>query len=176
MFAALTYKTKNQLLIAGIAILAMLIYLFAIKKTIRVYTQYSNAKNKIEQASNIPFMITKLEKELRKIDEKIGSQNYTGINTEQNLLEVITIYCQKNHAVLREFPQATASLQGNLLVETNVFIVEGNFNTLLNLVYLLEQKSKLGKVASVHYQFKKDIKTRDIVLTATIYIQNIKKQ
>ncbi len=176
MFKALTYKTKNQLLVAAMVVLAFLIYFFAIKKTREAYKQYTVVKDKITLATGLPAMIIQLENEIKKMDVKIGNQNTTGANTEQALLELLTTYCQKNHAVLREFPQATADKQGNLLVETNAFVVEGNFITLLNLVYALEQKSKLGKVAAVRYQLKKNIKTADMVLTVKVYIQNIKKQ
>ena len=55
-------------------------------------------------------------------------------------------------------------------------MIGGNFSTLINLVYLLEQKYNLGKIASVNYQLKKDFKTKEMQLTATIFLQNIKKK
>ncbi len=176
MFEEITYKTKNQLLLVVIFLLAIVIYLFAIKKTIGVYQQYTEAKNKMELVTGVPLMINQLEKELKRMDANIGNQNTSGANSDQALLDMLTTYCQTNHAVLREFPQATSSMQGNLVVETNAFVVEGNFTTLLQLVYAMEQKYKVGKLASVRYQLKKDIKTSTMVLTAKIYVQNIKKK
>ena len=176
MFKNLTYKKKNQLLIVTAVLTLFIVYSFAIKKTINAYGKFSDAEHKMEFAANAPKMAEQLEKELRMMDERIGNQNTKGQNTTQVLLELVTNYCQKNHAILREFPEITISNEENLQVETNRFIVEGPFSTLINLAYILEQKNKLGKVASARYQLKKDFKTREMALTATIYLQNIKKK
>ena len=176
MFKNLTYKQKNRLLIAGAILMAYIAYALAIKKTITAYNQCNEATKQIELAQNAPMMADQLEKQLSQMDSKIGNQNTNGQNKEQALLELVTNYCQNNHAVLREFPETTLADQGNMTIETNLFVVEGSFPTLINLVYLFEQKNKLGKVASVHYQLKKDFKTKEMALTATIYLQNIKKK
>ena len=176
MFKNLTYKKKNQLLIVVSVLALYLIYAFAVKKTIAIYSEYNTAENQIELAANAPAMAAQLESQLLQMDSKIGKQNINGQNTEQALLELITNYCQNNHAVLREFPETTIAKQGDLFIETNLFVVEGEFASLINLVYILEQKTKLGKIASVRYQLKKDFKTKDKTLTAAIYLQNVKQQ
>ena len=172
----MTYKKKNQLLIAVAILLVLVIYNFAIKKTLQAKSDCSVAEEQITLAANAPAMASQLEKELMLMDAKIGSDSLKGKNSVQELLELITNYCQMNQLVLREFPETTALEQEKLTVETNMFIVEGSFSSLVNLVYILEQKSKLGKVASAHYQLKKDLKSKDMVLTATIYLQNVKKK
>ncbi len=130
----------------------------------------------MEQAANAPVMADQLEKELIRMDAKIGNHNTREENMNEALLSLITTYCQSNHAVLREFPETTVTQDGDLSVETNQFMIGGNFFTLINLVYLLEQKYSLGKVAAVNYQLKKDFKTKEMQLTATIFLQNIKKK
>ncbi|MES2141097.1 MAG: hypothetical protein V4511_15430 [Bacteroidota bacterium] len=175
MFKNLTYKKKNQLLIIVSVLALYLIYAFAVKKTIAAYSEYCYAEKQIELAANAPVMAVQLENQLLQMDSKIGKQNVNGQNTEQALLELITNYCQNNHAVLREFPETTIAKQGDLFIETNLFVVEGEFASLINLVYILEQKNKLGKIASVRYQLKKDFKTKDMTLTAAIYLQNVKQ-
>jgi hypothetical protein len=176
LFKNLTYKKKNQLLIIGSILLAAIVYYFAIKKTIDAYEKFSDCSQKMKFASSAPMMAAKMEKELTVMNEKMSNQNKSGQNTAQVLLELVTNYCQKNHAVLREFPQTSSSNKENLLIETNRFIVQGDFATLINLVYDLEQKNKLGKVASVHYQLKKDFITKEMALTSTVFLQNVKKQ
>jgi len=171
----LTYKKKNLLLAVGMVLAVFIVYSFGIKKTVDAYTVYSDAKNKMELAANAPKMAFQLEKELIEMDKKIGSHNISEQNTSEALLGLITNYCQNNHAVLREFPKTTVAEEGDMLIETNQFMIGGNFSTLINLVYILEQKNKLGKVASVCYQLKKDFKTKEMQLTATVFLQNIKK-
>lgn len=174
MFNQLTYKRKNQLLIAAVVLTVYLMYSLAIKNTLMAYTQYNDNKAQLALAVNAPAKAKQLEQELEQINEKIGNQNINGKNTEQALLDLITNYCQNNRLTLREFPEAQLSQQGDLLIETNQFVVEGGFASLLNMVYVLEQKNKLGKIAGVRYQLKKDIQTKEMALTATVYLQNIK--
>lgn len=175
MLKGLTYRKKNQLLIVVSLMMAYLIYVFAIKKTIGAYNEYTLAEKQMELLVNAPIMSAQLEKKLFNINSKIGHQNTIDQNAEQALLELITNYCQENHVVLRAFPETTVARQRDLFVETNMFIIEGGFSSLLNLVYELEQKSKLGKIVSVRYQLKKDLRTKDMSLIATIYLQNIKQ-
>lgn len=158
------------------AVVAFLVYSFGVKKTIVAYSEYTGNRDKMEQAANAPAMAEQLEKELIRMDAKIGNHNTREENKNEALLSLITGYCQSNHAVLREFPQTTVNEDGDLSVETNRFTIAGNFSTLINLVYLLEQKYNLGKVASVNYQLKKDFKTQEMQLTANVFLQNIKKK
>ncbi len=176
MLQNLTYARKNQLLVIAFVMIVFLVYWLAIKKTINEDRQVSEAEKKIQMATSAPFMAGRLEKELMLMNKKIGNENIKGDNSLQTLLELVTNYCKNNHAVLREFPETNINKQEGLLIETNRFAVEGNFSTLINLVYLLEQKNKLGKVASVTYQLKKDIKTRENILICTLYLQNVKKK
>jgi hypothetical protein len=172
----LTYKKKNIILLLIAALVAFLVYSFGIKKTIAVYTEYTANKNKMEQAVNAPVMADQLEKELIGMGTKIGNHNTHEENIDEALLSFITNYCQTNHAVLREFPSTTVNEDGDLSIETNRFTIGGNFYTLINIVYLLEQKYHLGKIASVNYQLKKDFKTQEMQLTANVFLQNIKKK
>ena len=176
MLRQLTYKRKNQLLIAVALLTAYLMYTMAVKKTLLAYSQFNESKEQIALAVNAPSKTKQLEQELTQINQRIGTQNINGKNTEQALLDLITNYCQSNHLTLREFPEAKLVKQNDLLIETNQFVVEGAFSPLLKMVYLLEQKTKLGKIAGVRYQLKKDIQTKEMALTATVYLQNIKQQ
>ena len=176
MFETITYKKKNVLLIIGTVLSVLFVYTLGIKKTINAYEEYADSKKKMELAANAPVMARQLEKELMQMDVKLGNQNTKERNTDEALLGLLTNYCQNNHAVLREFPQTSIAEQGDMSIETNQFMVGGNFSTLINLVYTLEQKNKLGKVASANYQLKKEFKTKEMVLTSTIFLQNIKKK
>lgn len=165
-----------MLLIAGILLTALLVYSLGIKKTMNAYMAYSDAKKKMELAANAPEKAAQLENKLSEMNAKMGDQGTKEQNTTEALLSLITNYCQNNHAVLREFPQTTMTEAEDMSIETNRFTIGGDFATLVNLAYILEQKNKLGKVASVNYQLKKDFKTKEMMLTASIFLQNIKKK
>lgn len=161
-------------MILVILLAALLIYQLAIKRTISAYSSYVQSKEQLDKAANAPLLAAQLENELKRMNQKIGSVKDT--NKVQGILELITHYCQNNNAVLREFPEMMTAEQGELKIETNRFVVQGSFSSLIGLVYDLEQKHRLGKISSVKYLLKKDMRSKETLLTATVFLQNVKSQ
>lgn len=178
MFKELTYKKKNRWLVVGAILLAMIVYsLFLfIKRTAMSISECKELEKRTALAANAPMQIEKIQSELMTLNSVIGSDQRSESPAREELLGLLTDYCQRSGVVLREFPQTVIKQDKDLLVETNIFTIEGQYTKLLKLVYELEQKKKIGKVSSVTYQAKKDNTTKRLVLTATIYLQNIKKQ
>lgn len=160
---------------AGSVLFALIIYFTTIKKTFDLYMQCNELEELLGQADNASQQMLQLEKQLQEIESVFGEKEERSNNYQQVLLEAISNYCSRNNVVLREFPTPAVFNEQDFSVETNLVVVEGSFNNLLNLVYLLEQKNKSGKIASIQFQTKKDFKTKQQALTASIYIQNIKK-
>lgn len=172
----LSYKTKNKLLLAVIALFTIIVYSASVKKTITLHSECKELEGKVTIATDAPLQAAELEKKLAEIDRILGKQQHADNNTQQTLLGIISSYCQNNKTIVREIPKTIYSEQKDFLIETNIFQVEGSFSKLTELIYLLEQKYKIGKIASVHFQTKKDNQTNTIALLATIYLQNIKKR
>ena len=150
-------------------------YTVALKKTILVRQEYKALEKQLQLAKDAPLKAARLEKQLAELSHFPGDKQKTEINVQQNLLGVISNYCQSNNIVLREFPKTVHAEEKDLQIETNVFVIEGGFSRLLQFVYLLEQKDKIGRIASVQFQTKKDYKTKSLSLTAMIYVQSLKK-
>lgn len=175
MFKNLTYKQKNRFLLIGIVLLAFLAYRMAFRNTISVYDEINSLEEQMKLADNAPQKAAGLQTRLEGMDQLLGRSQRSDTSVQQTLLGVVTDYCQKNSIILREFPRTIRKTEGEYQIETNFFIVEGGFIKLLELVYLLEQKNRTGKVASLNFISKKDFKTKVLNLTATIYVQNVKK-
>ena len=105
----------------------------------------------------------------------ILKQQGSGMDNQQLLLGIISDYCNENDLVLKDFPLPIIFNDKDYIIETNIFEIQGGFIKLLKLVYELEQKTIVGKVMSVNYEIKKNYKTKSYALTATIYLQNLKK-
>ncbi len=172
----MTYRQKNKLLIAGLIAGACIIYMLSIKKTLTLISDVHDYEQKINQAKDAPAQSKQLEEQITAIDRQIGAFSSGNENKQQSLLDVVTAYCQSSGAILREFPEARENNEDAFIIATNYFVVQGNFSSLLSLVHLLEQHSVPGKIVSVDYSLKKDLKTREMALTATIYLQNIRKK
>jgi hypothetical protein len=175
MFKDLTYKKKNMYLLAGVVLFAFLSYKMAFQNTLTAYREVCSLKEQLRMAQDAPKKINALQQQMISIERILGTGQRADTNVQQQLLGIVTDYCQKSNTVLREFPKTIQKTQDDYLVETNIFILEGNFTKLLRLIYLLEQKNRIGKIASVNFLSKKDFKTKLPALTSTIYLQNVKK-
>jgi hypothetical protein len=175
MLKGMTYRKKNRLLLITGALLLLLTYMLSIRKTIEISREVTELQSQFELSSEAPGKIAQLEKQLKEIDQTLGSGPKAG-EVQQALLGFVTGYCQLENVTLREFPKAVYKEENDLVVETNMLTIEGDFIKLLKLVYLLEQEQKLGKISSVRFFLKKDTRTRTTALNACIYLQNIKKK
>jgi hypothetical protein len=95
-------------------------------------------------------------------------------NNQQLILSLVSSFCAKNNLVLQELPKTKSYSENDILVETNYLVIEGDFIRLLRLLNMLEQNKDAGRVSSSRFQAKKNLKSKKIELTLTIYIQNIK--
>ena len=88
-------------------------------------------------------------------------------------MDAVSTFCQKNNLILKEFPKTSHEEQQDFTMETNVVVVEGNYKDLVRLVYELENINKAGKVISVSFNSSIDNKLKKVILSATLYLQNI---
>ncbi len=175
MLKGLTYKKKNRFLWVGLFLFAWIIYSYAISDTLKAWNDCDEMEQRLAQAADAPMQNAVLEKRLKEMEALIGSGKQGAVDARQELMGIAAAWCQESRCTLREFPATILTEEKDLRVETNMITLEGNFKELLGLVYKLEQRDKPGKLASVDFQMKKDPKTKNRILTATIYIQNIKK-
>lgn len=172
----INYKTRNKALLIAFPLFAWVIYSMGINNTLELRSQYKMLEEKAMLAQDAPLKVQKLESRLAGLNRISTTPEDHSANFQQKLLGTITGFCLKNNLVIRSIPTIVKTSESDLEIETNVFVVEGSFVRLLNLVYLLEKAMPGGKIKSVHYQAKKDYKTKTTSLTATIYLQNIKQK
>jgi hypothetical protein len=175
MLKNISYKKRNQVFLWGGVALFLLIYKLTFSKTIALYSECIEMEQRIERASDAPIKIAELKKQSVRLESLAGSERPDEKNLQQLILGQVTSYCQENNVLLKEFPETIIQTEKDYEVETNCFTAEGSFDKLLRLVYVLEQKSKTGKISSVDFKTKLESRTNKLKLTATVYIQNIKK-
>lgn len=174
MLKNLTYRKKNILLLVCSVLFSLIIYFFSVAQTIKLITLCNRLEQQLHLADDAPQKLSELKFQLGHITSRLGQAGKFGGDVQQALLEMISGFCNENNLVLKEFPQPVITIEQNFVVETNTVVVEGEFIKLLKLVYQLEQVQRIGKVSSVHFQAKEDVKTKRLVLTASLYLQNIK--
>jgi len=175
-FAQMSYKNKYKFLIAGILILFIISYQLAIKKTILLYSDCTELQLKLKTIDEAPESILKTKNKIKQVDGMISSGDSSGTNFREMLLEKAGDFCQENNISIKEFPASIEESKNDYNIETNVIVLEGSFQNLLKFTYNVEQKYKIGKVASVNFASKYDITAKKNKLTEKIYVQNIKKK
>lgn len=170
-FKEISNKRKFYIILYGLIFLYLFAYLLTIRKTVKVYSDYKEIKNQLEYIGNAPDRLSVIKNSLIYIDSLIG--NYKQSNFQFQLLENISNFCQDNNIIFKSFPKVHQVEEQNFLVNTYVIECDGSFLRLLNLVYFLEQKKRLGKIVSLNFQVKKEQITNYTRLFATIYIQSL---
>jgi hypothetical protein len=167
----MTYKQKNQGLLLGAVLLLLVAYWFSFRKTIQAYRQNKTLTQKSEQIQSANFTIQQLEQQLSKT--KIHQE--TPFN-QAVLFEKVSHFCESNQLNILTFDEPKIVQTDDYEVTTNYMEIEGGFKSMTELVYELEQKLRLGRMASVHYELDFDRKTKQFFLIGKIYLQNIQNK
>ena len=151
----------------------VLVYQMALSKTWDLYAQNITLAEKLENIHESEKNKEVVEQKQQYLEQRISSFFIDSISHQDFLIETLTHYCHNNGILLQELPAMTSHQEGDFLVGTYKVVLEGNYKNLLKLVYLLEQKNKIGRVSSVSFIYKFDNKRKKNVLSMYLYIQNI---
>lgn len=171
---SLPFKTKNRYLLIGLGVFIVLAYLSTISKTVEAYQKNKELNQILASAANAPQRMGQIKRKLHAYDKNLGSFELDSIINHEYALATVSEFCQEHHLILDEFPDSRIELGEDFDIYTSEVVVEGGFIDQLELVYRLEQKERIARLASVSFDMKKDRVTRKMKLTATMFLQNIK--
>lgn len=173
MLNSLTFRRKNRLLAAGAVALLLLVYSLSISKTVALKNTCSKLEKRLDSAANIPAETEMLERKLQRLDKNFSSDSVHA-NLHEDLLAIVSGYCDQRNLVLREFPEQLTTQSPEWIIETHQFTVAGGFTELLRLVHLLETR-QTGKIVSADYRSIR-VPGKKTTLTVTVYVQQLKKR
>ncbi len=172
----ISYKHRTVLLLVGFIAFLFIAYRVAIKETLKLSRNYKEMVRKVTSLENAPSEIASLEDQLNEIQSMVGQTYDTGVDIQEDLLETISGYCQKNNLEIREVPRVHVTEDLNYILETSNFQVQGKFIPLLKLLNMLESRSGYGRLLSAEFIKEKDLRTKKHRLVLSIYIQNVKQK
>ncbi len=152
-------------------LLLLAVYNASIRRTVKAAKTNGQLKSKIERAATAPSQIADLQNKLNSF-QQTAIQPYN----REALLEAVTTFCRKKELLVKTFPEANSYQQENDQIITNEIEVEGNYTSIVELVYLLEQQEKLGSLSSLDFYKYKDRRLRKNTLRAKIVLRNLKDQ
>ncbi|MCD8413417.1 hypothetical protein [Tenacibaculum finnmarkense] len=150
------------------------IYNLAIKKTITAKKEYKvllQAKKELDNATAEIDYLNKKKGDLDFFLKKHEISIYSSF--QQILLQKITNFSKKDNIEIIAFNKPHIFRENSTIIETYSFEVKGNFVTLLKLINHIEN-TRLGELFSVHFEKKKNYRTRKEYLKTMVYIKKIK--
>ena len=123
--------------------------------------------------SYAPQKAATIKIQLDEIARILGKSDSTVQDNRQQLLELVSRYCEEKKIKLIEIPDPVLSVKGDYLLEINKVVIEGDFHRLNRFVFLLERQAIFGRIVSAKYKKTKDLRTKKTKLRIELLIQNI---
>lgn len=164
-------KTKNILLVIGFLLMLLLCWQFAFSKTFKLKKEYSGLVQKQKMNQNMPHTLALLMKKKIYYDSILKKYNLRKGSIQNNLLKNLTAFSKENELKLVNFLEPHIYTKEKLTVKTYRFVLEGNFNNILHLIYRLEQITKYGEIVNLHFEKKENFRTNKNYLQANVLLQ-----
>lgn len=168
-----TYRQKNKTIVIGALLFLVVVYQLALSKTWDLYVQNNALEEKLATVHESLKNKDEVENKQAVLEQRIASFFVDSLSHQDLLIETVSRYCHMHRILLRELPAMNTYTEGDFQVGTYKVVLEGDYKTLLQLVYLLEQKNKIGRVSSASFILKFDNKRKKDILSLVIYLQNI---
>lgn len=157
--------------IVGVTII--LVYQFGVSKTINVYFENQDLKQKLDKALTADQEIVKLNKEVVYLKKYLAEYTVDSMKNKEFIFHALAEFCKNTHIQLREFPVESVSNKDDYVIETNKIVAEGQYGDLMKLLHYIEFKGKIGRVSSVSFYTVRDYKKQKDILLINIYIQTL---
>jgi hypothetical protein len=170
MILKLSYQQKLKslpwVLLAGI----LLVYWIAISGTVTLKRNCKELRNQMISAGDAPAQLVSLTSRLNDFNAYTGnSQKDRGGDPLLNFFSTNS----SSDADLIDFLPLHAYARQPYLIETRIAIFEGNYSSLITVLFTLEKNYPSGKVVSVKFETETNLKTQKKRLLMTLYIQSI---
>lgn len=157
----------------GFLVLLVIAYQFSFKKTIGLKTRLSELKEQDDVFNSMTQNKVLVQQKLAHYDSILQEHKISVESSFQNnLLRSITEYSKSNDLKIINFKDPHLNTLSNGAIEqTYEFTVQSDFVTILKLIHQLEIKNKLGKITSVSYLKKKELRSRKQLLQCTVMLR-----
>ena len=175
MFQNLTYSKKVYLTLGVCLLFLIIAYKVAFSKTFALYSDTKTKTEKLvwlkEKEKEIPFLQT----QMALLDKAYNATDSSSIRDQ--LTAFISDFAERNDAMVTEIPEKSFYSKTNLNVQTNKFIIKGNFKNLVLLLNAVEKKyNYTAKVVSAKFYSTKDLQTKQTQLYLALVTQSFKQQ
>lgn len=173
MFKEITYKKKFFAVVALFLLLLIGVYKKTYRNIIDINGQLKDLSSKSMLTENSVFDISNLKEEIKVLDNFIGSDNIRPEQVQQGLLTFISDQDLKIDLV--DIENIHTAKDGEFNVYTNQIELQGDYKSLLTLLYELEKNFKESKIVNTSFYTLKDYRRNRKKLYLKIIFQNYEK-
>jgi len=168
----MTKKQKNILLLVGFLFALVICYQLAIKNTWDQKRQFDRLSNESILFKNAPKQLSLFKQKERYYDSLLTKYQLDGSSIQNNLLKVINAYANDNNLKVISFLEPHVLIKNDLTLKTYEFVLEGEYNSINQLIYQLEQQTKFGEIISLQFEKKENFRTGKQYLQAKILLRS----
>ena len=148
-------------------------YNLAFKKTLSELRNLNENSRQLSLLKDAPIQLQRLDKKLQEIEGIFSSSIESGDNLEVILLERATLLVKNSNLRVIELPKNSSYSQNGFKIKTQQIVIQGPFNELLKFLHSIEQDPGIGKICSIVFYARNEIKESNNSPKMRIYFQTI---
>lgn len=168
----MTNKTKNIVLVGGFMLFLLFCYKLAISKTINLKKDYADLIFQETLFKNAPRELSVLQQKRDYYDSILQKNQLGNGSIQKSLLKTINNISDSTDIQILEFSEPHTIIKNDLRINTYQFTLEGDYFSLINLIFKLEQGTKFGEISHLHFEKKLNYRTGKYYLTAKVLIRS----
>ncbi len=168
-------RTKNIILVVGLLLVLFIAYQYSFAKTFAISDQVSKLEQEKERYLAAPMQLAALTKKEKQLDEILTRNNVEGSSLQRNLLKTLNELSttSKIKVIAFEEPHVYTNETTQESTTTYDFVLQGDYKSLIDVLYALEQKYSFGNLARVRFEKKKNYRTRATYLQCSVLLQRL---
>ena len=168
----MTQKNKNILLIVGFILSLFISYKLAISKTIETKVSLAILEKQTITFDNIARLSANLKQREKFADSILIKNNIKNTSIQNNLLEFLNNEHEDDLFTITNFKEPHHSVKENVISTFYQFTLKGDFKTLLEVIFKLEQQYNFGKISHVSFEKKRNYRKRKDYLECFIVVES----
>ena len=161
-----------MVLIVGFIIVLILCHYLAFSNTMALKNDYKTLRQEALLLENTPKQLSLLKQKQKYYDSLLNKYQIKGSSVQNNLLKTINRFSKENNLKIASFLEPHLSKNNDLTIKTYQFTIQGHYNSLLKLIYHLEQETKFGEIINLHFEKKKNYKTGKFYLQVHVLLKS----
>ena len=171
----MTQKNKNILLIIGLLLAIFIAYQYSFSKTFGISKEVAKLQNQKEAYQSAPAQLAALANKEKQLNEILKKNNVEGNSLQNNILKVLNTLSENTTFTIITFEEPHRYLDETTQKTTTSynFTLQGDYKSLIDVIYSLEQKYSFGNIINVNFEKKKNFRTGKSFLQCQIMLQRI---